>query len=86
MKANSSIHAEGWELAIDNINAGTSEQNTFFRQLDVPEDVDREVWYAVIITDKWGNSNPETYSGINSNAIKVTGGYTSPSRNSASHQ
>jgi hypothetical protein len=68
----SSIHAEGWELAIDNINAGTSEQNTFFRQLDVPEDVDREVWYAVIITDKWGNSNPETYSGINSNAIKVT--------------
>jgi hypothetical protein len=68
----SSIHAEGWELAIDNINAGTSEQNTFFRQLDVPEDVDRDVWYAVIITDKWGNSNPETYSGINSNAIKVT--------------
>ena len=68
----SSIDAEGWELAIDNINAGTSEQNTFFRQLDVPEDVDREVWYAVIITDKWGNSNPETYSGINSNAIKVT--------------
>ena len=68
----STIHAEGWELAIDNINAGTSEQNTFFRQLDIPEDVDRDVWYAVIITDKWGNSNPETYSGINSNAIKVT--------------
>jgi len=68
----SSIHEEGWELAIGNINAGTSEQNTFFRQIDIPEDVDRDVWYAVIITDKWSNSNPETYSGINSNAIKVT--------------
>ena len=67
----SSIHEEGWELAIDNIYSGSSTENTFFRQLDVPMDVDREVWYAVIITDKWGNSNPETYSGINSNAIKV---------------
>jgi len=68
----SSIHAEGWELAIANINAGTSEEITFFRQLDIPEDIDRDVWYAIIITDKWSNSNPETYSGFGSNAIKVT--------------
>ena len=68
----SSIHEEGWELAIDNINAGISQEPTFFRQLDIPDDIDREVWYAITITDKWSNSNPETYSGIGSNAIKVT--------------
>jgi hypothetical protein len=72
------IDEEGWELAIDNINAGISEQNTFYRQLDIPEDVDREVWYAVIITDKWGNSNTETFSGIFSNSIKVTEDTKSP--------
>jgi len=68
----SSIDEEGWELAIDNIDAGTSPAPTFFRQLDLPEDIDRDVWYAVIITDKWNNSNPETYSGSGSNTMKVT--------------
>ena len=74
----SSIDEEGWELAIDNIEAGTSEQNTFYRQIAIPDDVDRDVWYAVIITDKWSNSNPETYSGIFSNSIKVTEDTKSP--------
>ena len=68
----SSVTEDGWELAIDNIEAGTSEANTFFRQIDIPNDVDREVWYAVMVADKWGNTDTETYSGLNSNAIKVT--------------
>ena len=68
----SSIEEEGWEIAIDNINAGSSDEQTFFRQIDIPDDVERDVWYAVIPTDKWGNSNPETFSGVFSNAIKVT--------------
>ena len=68
----SSIDADGWEIALDNINAGTSEDSTFFRQLDIPEDVDRDVWYSIIIIDQWGNSDPELFSGFNSNAIKVT--------------
>ena len=68
----SSVTEDGWELVLDNIQAGTSEENTFFRQLDIPKDVDRDVWYAVMVTDKWGNTDPETYSGLNSNAIKVT--------------
>jgi hypothetical protein len=68
----SSIDDDGWELAIDNIAAGNSEEQTFFRQIDIPEDVDRDVWYAIIVIDKWGNNNPELFSGTGSNAVKVT--------------
>jgi len=68
----SSVTEDGWELVIDNIQAGASEENTFFRQIDIPNEVDRDVWYAVMVADKWGNTNSETYSGLNSNAIKVT--------------
>jgi hypothetical protein len=68
----SSVTEDGWELVIDNIQAGSSEENTFFRQIDIPNEVDRDVWYAVMVADKWGNTDSETYSGLNSNAIKVT--------------
>jgi|TARA_B100001094_G_scaffold154848_1_gene149833 hypothetical protein len=74
----SSIEDEGWEIAIDNIAAGTSTENTFFRQVDIPDNVDREVWYSVIVADQWGNSDLETYSGFGSNAIKVTEDTKSP--------
>ena len=68
----SSVEDEGWELVIDDIQAGTSTEDTFFRQVEIPEDVDREVWYCVTVADKWGNSDPETYSGFGSPAIKVS--------------
>jgi len=68
----SSVNEEGWELAIGNISAGTSEQMTFYRQIALLDDVDRDVWYSVIIIDQWGNSDLETYAGVRSNAIKVT--------------
>ena len=68
----SSSDAEGWELAIDNIQAGDSEEITFYRQLEIPDDVDRDVWYGVTPTDKWGNNYPELFAGTRANTVKVT--------------
>tara|TARA_B100000459_G_scaffold147501_1_gene118017 strand:- start:2720 stop:5962 length:3243 start_codon:yes stop_codon:yes gene_type:complete len=62
----------GWELALDNIQAGDSQEVSFYRQLALPDDVDRDVWYAVTPTDKWGNNFPELYAGVGANSIKVT--------------
>jgi hypothetical protein len=41
------------------------------RQLPIPDGVDREVWYAVIIEDQWGNQNPEMFNGIGGNAVEI---------------
>ena len=68
----SSSDAEGWELAIDNIQAGDSQEITFYRQLEIPDDVDRDVWYGVTPTDKWGNNYPELFAGTRANTVKVT--------------
>ena len=70
----SSSDADGWELAIDNIQVGNSEEITFYRQLDIPVDVDRDVWYGVTPTDKWGNNYPELFAGlgVGANTVKVT--------------
>ncbi|MBT60902.1 MAG: hypothetical protein CMA63_05045 [Euryarchaeota archaeon] len=72
------IEDEGWELAIDQIEAGSSAASTLYRQIPIPDDVDRDVWYAVIIEDKWGNSNPEAYSGLGANAVMVNEDTRSP--------
>ena len=65
-------YEEGWELAIDNIQVGSSEEITFYRQLEIPDDVDRDVWYGVTPTDEWGNNFPELNAGIRANSVKVT--------------
>ena len=61
----------GWEFVLGDITPGTGVQSTIVRQLPIPDGVDREVWYAVIIEDQWGNQNPEMFNGIGGNAVKI---------------
>ena len=61
---------EGWEYI-----EGPLLENSFtqiVRQIPVPDDTERDVWYAVIIEDSYGNINPLIFPGILSNAIKIS--------------
>ena len=64
--------AEGWELVVDNINAGTSAQSSFIRQIPIDDSISRDVWYAITIADQFNNENNEIFSGIGGNAYQVT--------------
>jgi len=65
------ITDDGWEFVQGDIRPGLGVQSTIVRQLPIPEGVDREVWYAVIIEDQWGNQNAEMFNGIGGNAVKI---------------
>ena len=45
---------------------------TVIREIPVPADTQRDVWYAVIIADSFGNINPTILPGIGGNAMMVT--------------
>ena len=60
----------GWELI-----EGPIAENSFatmIRQIPVPVDAQRDVWYAVIVADSYGNINPTILPGIGGNALMVT--------------
>ena len=65
------LSEDGWEFVLGDISPGEGTQSTLVRQLPIPDGVDREVWYAVIIEDQWGNQNPEMFNGIGGNAVKI---------------
>jgi hypothetical protein len=65
------IADQGWEFVLGDISPGESTESTLVRQLPIPSGVDRDVWYAVIIEDQWGNQNPEMFNGIGGNAVKI---------------
>ena len=66
-----SIDDSGWEFVQGDISPGAGTQSTIVRQLPIPAGVDREVWYAVIIEDQWGNQNPEVINAIGFNGVQV---------------
>ena len=61
---------EGWEF----IEGPIAENgfSTMVRQIPVPEDTQRDVWYAIILADAYGNINPTILPGGGQNALKVT--------------
>ena len=42
------------------------------RQVPVPDDTQRDVWYAVIASDSYGNLAPTILPGLGGNALQVT--------------
>ena len=61
---------DGWELY-----EGPIAENSFatmIRQIPVPLDSQREVWYAIIVADSFGNFNPTILPGIGGNALMIT--------------
>ena len=67
----STIEADGWEPVLSDIGTGFETGPTITREFAIPTDVDRNVWYAVTITDEWGNFNDEIFAGFGGNAFKV---------------
>ena len=67
----STIGSEGWELVLPDITTSSFTGNTITREFDIPSEVDRNVWYAVTITDQFGNFNDEIFAGFGGNAFKV---------------
>ena len=61
----------GWELVIDDIAVGDSDDDTFIETIDIEEGVERNVWYAVTITDVYGNTNIDAWSTPGKNAAQV---------------
>jgi len=70
----------GWELHESGIYDSGASWNSFSfsRTYDVPSNVDRDVWYAVTVSDTYGNSNMEAFPGSGGNALKVTEDTTVP--------
>ncbi len=70
----------GWELFESGIYDSGAPWNSFSfsRTYDIPENVDRDVWYAVTVSDTYGNLNMEAFPGSGGNALKVTEDTTPP--------
>jgi hypothetical protein len=67
----STIDTDGWELVLGDIDATLVMSDTLTREFTIPPSVDRNVWYAVTITDEFGNFNGEIFAGFGGNAFKV---------------
>ena len=65
-----SIGDAGWELIADGIRDPAVGQYVT-HSIDIEDDVDRELWYAVLITDSVGNTDTEVFGGPGGNAILV---------------
>jgi hypothetical protein len=68
----SDIQGDGWESVLDDIETNEFSTETLVRQFLIPSNVDRDVWYAITITDEWGNFNSEIFAGFGGNAFKVS--------------
>lgn len=65
-----SVGDAGWELIADGIKDPAVGQYVT-HSIDIEDDVDRELWYAVLITDSVGNTDTEVFGGPGGNAILV---------------
>ena len=64
------INDGGWELVADGITDPAVGQYVT-HSINIDDDVDRELWYAVLITDAVGNTDTEIFGGPGGNAILV---------------
>lgn len=71
----------GWILHDRGImDSGASwHSNSFTKTYSIESEVDREVWYAVTVSDMYSNQNLEASSGSGGNALKVKEDTTKPS-------
>ena len=61
---------EGWEFVEGPIPENS--MSTMIRQIPVPDLVERDIWYAVIVEDSFGNINPTILPGAGANALMVS--------------
>jgi len=65
--------SNGWTLFDDNIIDTGSIQNefTFNKNYQISDEVERNIWYAVVVEDIYGNQNLEAFPGSGGNALNV---------------
>ena len=70
----------GWTLFDGNIvDTGSSlTEFTFAKTYSIPDDVERDIWYAITVQDVYGNQNIEAFPGSGGNSLKITEDTTPP--------
>ena len=69
----------GWELVIQDVSTDSGTDATIAVAVDIAEGVEREVWYAVTITDEFDNLNDDAWNTPGKNAVLVREDATVPS-------
>jgi hypothetical protein len=65
----SDVLADGWEHLMGPIGVPNNGSKTLIASVPIEEDLDRQVHYAVVIEDEWGNLNPDVFEGDNSKQV-----------------
>ena len=65
------INDDGWEMVAGGIKDPAVGQYVT-HSVNIEDDVDRDLWYAVLITDTVGNTDTEIFGGPGGNAILVS--------------
>ena len=70
--------ADGWELVITDIQTNEFTAETIVDAVIVPEGVQRDVWYAITVTDEFGNTYSDAWRTSGRNAAQVREDATPP--------
>ena len=74
-----SSDAEGWELALSDVDVGGQTSATIIRNVPLASDTERDVWYAVTVADEFNNTNSDILEGLSGNSILVREDTRAPS-------
>jgi hypothetical protein len=69
---------DGWEPILDTIITNETSPSVIVRQISIDENITRDVWYAVVATDSWGNLNSMIIAGLGGNALSIEEDTTPP--------
>ena len=67
----SSNDAPGWELVLDDINAGGSTSPTLIRNVPIEDGSEQMMYYAITVCDEFYNCNPEILEGSTANSREI---------------
>ena len=59
----------GWVSLLDPVVASDNSQATFTRVISLPADLDKDTWYAVTISDLYGNTNTQYSMSMNARSL-----------------
>ena len=65
----SDVLTDGWEHLSGPLSVPPENPKTLVAEVEIQPDLDRQVHYAVVIEDKWGNLNPDVFEGDNSKQV-----------------
>jgi hypothetical protein len=74
------MEENGWTLFDGDIldTGSVLTEFTFTKNYQIPNDVERNIWYAITVEDEFGNKNIEAFPGSGGNSLKVKEDTTPP--------